>query len=146
MDLVISSAPTAPGNDAVDIDPAPRQRLSALGVELCSAGAAWPAYQQDEHADDEREPEEIYCFEIGGGPSGCGSCRCDGAADRTNDICTEVRSGDVAMTPHSDSPGYPMYQVSTNRRRLVTDNLPRTWFRDTWNSQQMDRRLPMTAR
>src|SRR6201999_2278580 len=71
-------------------------------VEVLTPAGNWsssPPHKHDEHTEHERRLEEIYYFEIA--RDGVGYQRVySSGADRTIDVLTEVRSGDVVLIPH----------------------------------------------
>ena len=130
--------------------------------EVLTPGGNWssyPPHKHDEHSETERELEEIYYFEVRPGPDGPGFAfhRTYAAGDRPIDFSEEVRSGDVVLTPngyHGPSmaaPGYDLYYLNVmagpaqDGAWLMTDDPTHHWIRDTWASQAVDPRLPMTA-
>ena len=72
------------------------------------------------------------------------------------DVCAEVHSRDVVTMPHGyhgpsvAAPGYDLYYLNVmagpaeDSTWLMTDDPAYTWIRDTWASQDVDPRLPMT--
>ena len=133
-----------------------------LVCEVLTPGGNWssyPPHKHDEHSETERELEEIYYFEVRPGPDGPGFAfhRTYAAGDRPIDFSEEVRSGDVVLTPngyHGPSmaaPGYDLYYLNVmagpaqDGAWLMTDDPTHHWIRDTWASQAVDPRLPMTA-
>jgi 5-deoxy-glucuronate isomerase len=160
----------------------PADRL--IAVEVLTPGGNWssyPPHKHDEHREGEVELEEIYYFEIAGGPGGgsrAGSepeettaarraprSTQDGPAyqrvytsgpDRQIDLLAEVRSGDVVLIPfgyHGPSaaaPGYDLYYLNVmagpgERVWRFCDDPAHAWIRETWASQPMDPRLPLTG-
>ena len=134
-----------------------------LVCEVLTPGGNWssyPPHKHDEHTADERELEEIYYFEVRRGPGGTPGFalhRTYGTAGRPLDLTTEVRSGDVVLTPHgyhgpsAAAPGYDLYYLNVmagpaqDRAWLMTDDPAHAWVRGTWAGQEVDPRLPMTA-
>ena len=133
-----------------------------LCCEVITPGGNWssyPAHKHDQHAEDERELEEIYYFEIASSPQGdpgFGLHRTYGTPERPIDLCTEVRDGDVALVPHGfhgpcvAAPGYNMYYLNVmagpaeDLTWLAPDDPAHHWIRATWEDQEIDPRLPMT--
>lgn len=132
-----------------------------LVCEVLTPGGNWssyPPHKHDEHTADERELEEIYYFDVRPGPDGPGFAfhRTYGTAGRPLDLTEEVRSGDVVLTPHGyhgpsmAAPGYDLYYLNVmagpadDQAWLMTDDPTHHWLRSTWESQQVDPRLPMT--
>lgn len=121
--------------------------------------SSYPPHKHDEHTADERELEEIYLFEVAPGPAGPGFAfhRTYGTEERPIDVCTEIRSGDVVLTPHGyhgpamAPPGYDLYYLNVmagpaeDRQWLVTHDPAHDWVREQWAEQELDPRLPMTA-
>lgn len=133
-----------------------------LVCEVLTPGGNWssyPPHKHDEHTEDERELEEIYFFDVRPGPDGAPGFafhRTYGTPGRPIDIATEVRAGDVVLTPHGyhgpsmAAPGYDLYYLNVmagpaeDRTWLMTDDPAHTWVRGTWETQEVDPRLPMT--
>jgi 5-deoxy-glucuronate isomerase len=132
-----------------------------LVCEVLTPGGNWssyPPHKHDEHSEVERELEEIYYFDIRRGPDGPGFAfyRTYGTAERPIDICEEVRAGDVVLTPHGfhgpsmAATGYDLYYLNVmagpaaDGTWLMTDDPAHHWIRGTWDSQDVDPRLPMT--
>ncbi len=125
-------------------------------VEVLTPAGNWssyPPHKHDEHTSRERRLEEIYYFEIA--RDGVGYQRVySSGPDRTIDVLTEVRSGDVVLIPHGyhgpsmAPPGYDMYYLNVmagpdaEREWLFTDDPAHGWIRDTWAGQPVDPRLP----
>jgi len=133
-----------------------------LVCEVLTPGGNWssyPPHKHDVHTDVERELEEIYYFDVRSGPDGPGFAfhRTYGTAARPIDISAEVRAGDVVLTPHGyhgpsmAAPGYDLYYLNVmagpaaDGAWLMTDDPAHHWIRGTWDSQDVDRRLPMTG-
>jgi 5-deoxy-glucuronate isomerase len=132
-----------------------------LVCEVLTPGGNWssyPPHKHDVHSEVERELEEIYYFDVRPGPGGPGFAfhRTYGTAQRPIEISEEVRSGDVVLTPHGfhgpsmAAPGYDLYYLNVmagpaaDGTWLMTDDPIHHWIRDTWESQDVDSRLPMT--
>ena len=134
-----------------------------LCCEVLTPGGNWssyPAHKHDRRGADERELEEIYYFEIASSPAGdpgFGLHRTYASdPDRPIDLCVEIRDGDVALVPHGyhgpcvAAPGYDMYYLNVMAGPdedlvwLAPDDPAHHWIRDTWESQDVDPRLPMT--
>lgn len=132
-----------------------------LVCEVLTPGGNWssyPPHKHDEHNDVERELEEIYLFDVRPGPHGPGFAfhRTYGTAERPIEIATEVRAGDVVLTPHGyhgpsmAAPDYDLYYLNVmagpaeDGSWLMTDDPTHHWVRGTWDSQEVDPRLPMT--
>lgn len=129
--------------------------------EVLTPGGNWssyPPHKHDHESEDESELEEIYYFEVAVGPEGpgMGYQRVYGTADRPIDILAEVRSGDVVLVPfgwHGPSiaaPGYDLYYLNVmagpgpERAWRICDDPRHGWVRQTWVSQVLDPRLPLT--
>jgi 5-deoxy-glucuronate isomerase len=130
-----------------------------IAVEVLTPAGNWSSYPPHKHDEDrpgeESVLEEIYYFEVGGGPAGggVGYQRVYG----TQDLLAEVRSGDAVTIPdgwHGPSmaaPGYDLYYLNVmagpgaERAWLICDDPSHAWVRDTWASQDVDPRLPMTS-
>jgi len=132
-----------------------------LVCEVLTPGGNWssyPPHKHDVHSEIERELEEIYLFDVRRGPDGPGFAfhRTYGTPERPIDISEQVRAGDVILTPHGfhgpsmAAPGYDLYYLNVmagpaqDRIWLMTDDPAHHWIRDTWDSQKVDHRLPMT--
>ncbi len=132
-----------------------------LVCEVLTPGGNWssyPPHKHDVHSEVERELEEIYYFDVRPGPDGPGFAfhRTYGTAERPIEISEEVRAGDVVLTPHGfhgpsmAAPGYDLYYLNVmagpaeDGTWLMTDDPAHHWIRGTWDSQDVDSRLPMT--
>lgn len=132
-----------------------------IACEVLTPGGNWSSYPPHKH-DEEREGEtaleEIYYYEVAGGPSGpgIGYQRVYGTADRPIEVLEEVRTGDAVLIPHGwhgpsiAAPGYDMYYLNVmagpgkERAWRICDDPSHAWVRQTWDSQAVDPRLPMT--
>lgn len=77
--------------------------------------------------------------------------------DRQIDVCTEVRSGDAVLIPHGwhgpsmATPGYDLYYLNvmagpgTERAWRICDDPAHAWVRGTWDTQEVDPRLPLAT-
>ena len=134
-----------------------------LCCEVLTPGGNWssyPAHKHDRKGADERELEEIYYFEIAPSPAGdpgFGLHRTYASSpDKPIDLCVEIHDGDVALVPHGyhgpcvAAPGYDMYYLNVMAGPdedlvwLAPDDPAHHWIRGTWESQEVDPRLPMT--
>lgn len=131
-----------------------------IAVEVLTPGGNWssfPPHKHDEHREGvESELEEIYYFELAGGPSAMGYQRVYPSSQGTkSDVLAEVRSGDCVLIPdgwHGPSmavPGYDMYYLNVmagpaaERSWLICDDPAHAWVRSTWDARDVDPRLPM---
>jgi 5-deoxy-glucuronate isomerase len=130
-----------------------------IAVEVLTPGGGWSSYPPHKHDEDrpglESALEEIYYFEVAG--AGVGYQRVYGTTDRPIDLLAEVRSGDVVLVPHGwhgpamAAPGYDLYYLNVmagpgvERVWATCDDPAHAWVRDTWASQEVDPRLPMTS-
>ena len=132
-----------------------------IACEVITPAGNWSSYPPHKH-DEEREGEtaleEIYYYEIAGGPTGpgVGYQRVYSTDDeRPIDVLAEVRSGDAVLIPHGwhgpamAAPGYDMYYLNVmagpgaERAWLICDDPAHAWVRGTWPAQDVDPRLPM---
>ena len=134
---------------------------SLMAVEVITPGGNWssyPAHKHDENTPVESALEEIYYFEIAGGPDGSrgfGYHRVYGTPDRPIEVLEEVRTGDVVLVPHGfhgpsvAAPGYHMYYLNVmagpgaERAWKIVDDPEHAWLRGTWEDQAVDPRLPL---
>ncbi|MFJ3773887.1 5-deoxy-glucuronate isomerase [Streptomyces sp. NPDC090075] len=129
-----------------------------LVCEVLTPGGNWSSYPPHKHDEarpgQESELEEIYYFEISGGDGAFGYQRVYGTPDRPIDVLAEVRSGDTVLIPHGwhgpsvAAPGYDLYYLNVmagpgqDRAWLICDDPAHGWVRGTWDSQDVDDRLP----
>jgi 5-deoxy-glucuronate isomerase len=130
-----------------------------LVCEVLTPGGNWssyPPHKHDQPGPDESELEEIYYFEVAAGPEGpgFGFQRVYGTPERPIDVCAEVRGGDVVLIPHGwhgpsmAAPGYDLYYLNVmagpgqERAWLICDDPTHGWVRQTWESEDIDPRLP----
>jgi 5-deoxy-glucuronate isomerase len=129
-----------------------------IACEVLTPAGNWSSYPPHKHDEDrpgESVLEEIYYFEVAGGPTGpgVGYQRLYGTPERPIDLLAEVRSGDVVLVPHGwhgpsmAAPGYDLYYLNVmagpgERAWLICDDPAHAWVRDTWLDQQVDPRLP----
>jgi 5-deoxy-glucuronate isomerase len=134
-----------------------------IACEVLTPGGNWssyPPHKHDERTATESVLEEIYYFEVAGGPDGrpgMGYQRVYGTADRPIDVLEEVRSGDVVLIPHGwhgpsmAVPGYDLYYLNVmagpgeERAWLICDDPAHAWVRGSWADEPSDPRLPMTS-
>lgn len=132
-----------------------------IACEVITPGGNWSSYPPHKH-DEEREGEtsleEIYYYEVASGPNGPGMAyqRVYGTPQRPIEVFAEVRSGDAVMIPHGwhgpsiAAPGYDLYYLNVmagpgeERAWRICDDPSHAWVRRTWETQQVDPRLPMT--
>ena len=134
-----------------------------MAVEVVTPGGNWssyPPHKHDEAGPTETALEEIYYYEIAGGPAGQGFAhqRVYGTPDRPIEVLAEVRDGDVVLVPHGwhgptmAVPGYDLYHLNVmagpgeERAWKSHDDPAHAWIRDTWRGQAMDPRLPVSPR
>ncbi|HUQ59031.1 5-deoxy-glucuronate isomerase [Lentzea sp.] len=138
-------------------------KLSAC--ELITPDGNWSSYPPHKHDSSEPcevENEEIYYFRIadrdGVTPSrtGFGFHRTY-TDDGTIDEDVTVRDGDVFLIPRGyhgpcvAAPGYPMYYLNvlagpgSERSMAFCDDPAHTWVRDSWATQELDPRCPVTT-
>ena len=124
--------------------------------------SSYPPHKHDSSPECEIDNEEIYYFRIGR----AGTVRYDAdgygihrtyTADREIDETVVVRDGDAFLVPRGyhgpciAAPGYPMYYLNVmasahdERRLAIVDDPPHGWIRDSWSSQELDPRCPMTS-
>lgn len=130
-----------------------------IACEVLTPGGNWssyPPHKHDEERDGEAVLEEIYYFEVAGGPNGTGMGyqRVYGHEGAEIDVTAEVRDGDVVLVPHGwhgpsiAAPGYDLYYLNVmagpgaERAWLICDDPRHAWIRDTWQHQDIDERLP----
>jgi 5-deoxy-glucuronate isomerase len=135
-----------------------------IAVEVLTPAGNWSSYPPHKH--DEERPgvetalEEIYYFEVAESPAGAPGFayqRVYGSGPgREIDVTAEVRSGDVIVMPYGyhgpsmAAPGYDLYYLNVmagpgERAWRFTDDPDHAWIRATWEGQELDPRLPMTA-
>lgn len=140
-------------------DSFPADRLIAVEV-LTPAGnwSSFPPHKHDEEREGESVLEEVYYYEVADGPGGPGFAyqRVYGTETRPIDVLAEVRSGDVVTIPHGwhgpsmAAPGHDLYYLNVmagpgERAWEICDDPAHGWIRQTWEHQDMDPRLPLTA-
>ncbi len=135
-----------------------------IAVEVLTPDGCWSSYPPHKHDVDDGEREialeEIYYFEVQDGPDGpgFGYQRVYGSGPgRQIDVLQEVRQGDTILVPHGyhgpsmAAPGYHLYYLnvmagaSEERAWRFTDDPAHAWIRATWESQEIDPRLPLTT-
>ena len=128
-----------------------------IAVEVITPGGNWSSYPPHKH-DEEREGEaaleEIYYFEVADGGPAYQRVYSSGPG-REIDICAEVSTGDVVLIPYGyhgpsmAAPGYDLYYLNVmagggERVWRFCDDPVHAWIRDTWQSQDIDPRLPIS--
>ncbi|MFJ8113673.1 5-deoxy-glucuronate isomerase [Streptomyces sp. NPDC096132] len=129
-----------------------------LVCEVLTPGGNWSSYPPHKHDEarpgEESQLEEIYYFEISGGEQGFGYQRVYGTPERPIEVLAEIRSGDTVLIPHGwhgpsiAAPGYALYYLNVmagpgqDRAWLICDDPAHGWVRTTWQSQDVDDRLP----
>ncbi len=140
--------------------------------ELITPDGNWSSYPPHKHDASEPCPvvnEEIYYYRIAGRdqltPSreGVGYHRTytgpehDAAGLAPLDETVEVRDHDVVKVPHGyhgpciAAPGYPMYYLNvmagpaSDRTLAFCDDPAHGWIRDSWETQELDPRCPVTS-
>jgi 5-deoxy-glucuronate isomerase len=135
-----------------------------IAVEVLTPAGNWSSYPPHKHDEDvpgvETALEEIYYYEVARSPSGDAGFayqRVYGSGPgRDIDVTAEVRSGDAIVMPHGyhgpsmAAPGYDLYYLNVmagpgERAWRFTDDPDHAWIRATWDGQQLDERLPLTA-
>jgi 5-deoxy-glucuronate isomerase len=129
-----------------------------IAVEVLTPGGNWssyPPHKHDEEGPHESRLEEIYYYELAGGPSAMGYQRVYPSPSGATDVLAEVRSGDAVLIPdgwHGPSmavPGYDMYYLNVmagpgpERRWLISDDPAHAWVREGWADRRPDPRLPL---
>jgi 5-deoxy-glucuronate isomerase len=135
-----------------------------IAVEVLTPAGNWSSYPPHKHDEEipglETALEEIYYFEVAAGAAGAPGLayqRVYGSGPgREIDVLAEVRSGDAIVMPHGyhgpsmAAPGYDLYYLNVmagagERAWRFTDDPDHAWVRATWDEQQLDPRLPLTA-
>ncbi|WP_026549491.1 5-deoxy-glucuronate isomerase [Arthrobacter sp. Br18] len=126
--------------------------------------SSYPPHKHDEEKDGETNLEEIYYFETQvardspapGATDAIGYQRVYASDERPIDVTAEVRTGDVVLVPYGwhgpamAAPGYDLYYLNIMagpgavREWLISDDPHHGWVRGTWDSQEIDPRLPFT--
>ncbi|MEO7117777.1 MAG: 5-deoxy-glucuronate isomerase [Candidatus Limnocylindrales bacterium] len=131
-------------------------RLIACEVLVPSGNwSSYPPHKHDEVRTGESELEEIYYYEIAGGPArpGIAYQRVYGTPRRPIDLLVEVRSGDTVLIPHGwhgpsmAAPGYDLYFLNVmagpgQRAWLAADDPAHAWVKEMWPGMDVDPRLP----
>lgn len=141
------------------------QASAIIACEVITPAGNWSSYPPHKHDEyrpgEESQLEEIYYFEVradsGAPPSAdpVGYQCVYGSSERPIRVQTEVRSGDVVLVPHGwhgpamAAPGYDLYYLNVmagpgpERIWLICDDPAHAWVRSTWDTQQIDPRLPL---
>jgi 5-deoxy-glucuronate isomerase len=130
-----------------------------IAVEVLTPAGNWSSYPPHKHDEDvpgvETALEEIYYFEVARGGFGFQRVYTSGPG-REIDVTAEIRSGDAIVMPHGyhgpsmAAPGYDLYYLNVmagpgERAWRFTDDPDHAWVRATWDEQELDPRLPLTA-
>lgn len=133
-----------------------------IACEVLTPGGNWssyPPHKHDTERDGETALEEIYYFEVADGPRGPGMAyqRVYASEAGPIDVLAEVRTGDAVLIPHGwhgpsiAAPGYDLYYLNVmagpgpERAWLICDDPSHEWVRQTWDTQAVDPRLPLTT-
>jgi 5-deoxy-glucuronate isomerase len=138
-----------------------------IAVEVLTPAGNWSSYPPHKHDEDvpgvETALEEIYYYEVadraggfGSGPGFAYQRVYSSGPGREIDVTAEVRSGDAIVMPHGwhgpsmAAPGYDLYYLNVmagpgERAWRFTDDPDHAWVRATWDEQELDARLPLTA-
>ena len=134
-----------------------------VAVEVLTPAGNWSSYPPHKHdrlAPGEAVLEEIYYFEIAEAERGTGLAYqrvYSSGPDREIDVLAEVRSGDAVLVPHGyhgpsmAAPGHHLYYLNVlagpaaERSMAFSDDPVHGWIRDSWESEQVDPRLPLTS-
>nr|WP_037909673.1 5-deoxy-glucuronate isomerase [Actinacidiphila yeochonensis] len=129
-----------------------------IAVEVLTPGGNWssyPPHKHDEAGPHESRLEEVYYYELRGGPAALGYQRVYPSAPGGTDLLAEVRTGDAVLIPdgwHGPSmaaPGYDMYYLNVmagpdpERAWRISDDPAHAWVRGTWREAGADPRLPL---
>jgi len=136
--------------------------------EVITPSSNWSSYPPHKHDEnvpgEETRLEEIYYFEseaahgsgapAGARPFGLFSAYSSPAGEI--DIDAMVRTGDIALVPYGyhgpavAAPGYDLYYLNVmagpdaERAWLISDDPAHAWARESWPSEGIDPRLPLT--
>jgi len=134
-----------------------------VAVEVLTPAGNWSSYPPHKHdrpAPGEAMLEEIYYFEIAEAERGAGLAYqrvYSSGPDQEIDVLAEVRSGDAVLVPHGyhgpsmAAPGHHLYYLNVlagpaaERSMAFSYDPVHAWIRDSWESAQVDPRLPLTA-
>lgn len=130
-----------------------------IACEVITPAGNWssyPAHKHDEAGPEESELEEIYYFEIAGGPQGqpgFGFMRTSSSPGHQIDLLEEVHDRDAVLVPFGwhgpcvAAPGFDMYYLNvmagpgTERVWKISDHPEQAWVRRSWEHQAIDPRL-----
>lgn len=148
-------------------DPESFRADKLVAVECITPAGNWSSYPPHKH--DEARPgeavlEEIYYFELARASTDGTRHTGEGfafhrlyTADREIDLCEQVRQGDVVLIPRGyhgpsmTSPGYDLYYLNVlagpapKRTMSFCDDPDHHWIRETWGTQPVDPRLPVST-
>jgi 5-deoxy-glucuronate isomerase len=134
-----------------------------VAVEVLTPAGNWSSYPPHKHdrpAPGEAMLEEIYYFEIAEAERGAGLAYqrvYTSGPDREIDVLAEVHSGDAVLVPHGyhgpsmAAPGHHLYYLNVlagpaaERSMAFSYDPVHAWIRDSWESEQVDPRLPLTS-
>jgi 5-deoxy-glucuronate isomerase len=134
-----------------------------VAVEVLTPAGNWSSYPPHKHdrpAPGEAVLEEIYYFEIAEAERGAGLAYqrvYSSGPDREIDVLAEVRSGDAVLVPHGyhgpsmAAPGHHLYYLNVlagpaaERSMAFSDDPVHAWIRESWESELVDPRLPLTS-
>ena len=136
-----------------------------VAVEVLTPAGNWssyPPHKHDKPGPGEAVLEEIYYFELGRGQSGGHGARLSaGLLHRRRTVRStclpRCAAGDIVLVPHGyhgpsmAAPGHHMYYLNVlagpaqQRSMAFCDDPAHAWMRDSWHSQAVDPRLPMTS-
>ncbi|MDA8358113.1 MAG: 5-deoxy-glucuronate isomerase [Actinomycetota bacterium] len=132
-----------------------------LVCEVVTPSGNWSSYPPHKHdvtGPGEVPLEELYYFEVAGGPGGPGFAyqQVYGTEDRPIELLARVGTGDVVLIPHGyhgpsmAPPGYDLYYLNVmagpcGRQWLACDDPRHAWVRGTWEGQEVDERLVTRA-
>jgi 5-deoxy-glucuronate isomerase len=134
-----------------------------VAVEVLTPAGNWSSYPPHKHdrpAHGEAVLEEIYYFELAEAERRTGLAYqrvYSSGPDREIDVLAEVRSGDAVLVPHGyhgpsmAAPGHHLYYLNVlagpavERSMAFSFDPAHEWVRDSWESEQVDPRLPLTS-
>jgi 5-deoxy-glucuronate isomerase len=134
-----------------------------VAVEVLTPAGNWssfPPHKHDHPAPGESVLEEIYYFEIAEAQRRTGMAYqrvYSSGPEREIDVLAEVRSGDTVLVPHGyhgpsmAAPGHHLYYLNVlagpaaERSMAFSFDPVHEWVRESWESEQVDPRLPLTS-